>query len=254
MTVLLPARAAQGRPGAGPGWQACSPPLPGRPGAPLKPATTPQHRTVEVPPRARHPPLFCLSSAFFPLSAIFGCCPPDQSSSWYWILRCQPDILSILDPLPRELWRERRCLITCHCPCFCPVKEDTRAPDRPWIVGLVPELKWLLLDNALPTPPCTFTGDRLGAFSVMSSLVHMIASLDLQSRDVVTSCDLTAPRPKSGIKMTCQSYYARLFLFHSSLPAQVSFLGAESQVNWMLPHCISQRILSLTRVTGYVSM
>lgn len=156
MTVLLPARAAQGRlRGQDPG---------GRPAALLCRAgqghlwNLQQHSAcavIEVPPQgqasssvlAYHLP-FSLCQLFLDVAlqtshhdAEFW----DVSQTFWYSWPFAQGAVAGGGGVPHHT-------VTVHA---LPCQEDTRAPDRLGSLCLVPELKWLLLDNAPPTPPCT---------------------------------------------------------------------------------------------------
>ena len=144
--------------------------------------------------------------------------------------------------------------ITCHCPCFALLRKTHVPPitSNRWPCAWIETVA----SRQHPSPPrhVLLTGDRFGCILCYEFTgAHDCVSLDLQSSDVVTMW-LDCPEAKNLIKMTCQSCYTRCSFSIAHCQPRYRSLGAESQDNWMLPHCISQRILSLTRVTGYVSM
>lgn len=181
------------------------------------------------------------SPGFFSLSTIFGCCPLDQSSRCQ-ILRCQPDILSIVDPLPWELSQERcRFFITCQCPCFV-LSRKTHVPlitSNPWPCA------WneTIASSHPPPPASTYFSLEIDfdEFSIMSSLAHMIVSpLALQSRDVVVTWP-DCPEAKNPIKMTCQPCYVHCFFSIAHRQPRYCTLGAESGVHLNGWHVVSHR-------------
>lgn len=195
------------------------------------------------------------SPGFFSLSTIFGCCPLDQSSRCQ-ILRCLPDILSIVDLLPWELSQERcRFFITCQCPCFV-LSRKTHVPlitSNPWPCA------WneTIASSHTPNPRAhvLLTGDRFWwilyyEFTGARDRVSPRLAVQRCCRHVTW-----LSRGQKSNKDDVPALLCALLLFHSSSPAQVLHFGGRvrSSFKW-LARCISQRILSLTCVTGFVSM